>query len=114
MYGQETVVKGKTFPIALLDKETFRTLKTSRVFPETQSNLSCDTIDPGPRVKPIVTVMLNEEYGERQMSVDEAIAWFYSATSLARHGDHGIRIELTKSLADWAQADALKSGIHFS
>ncbi len=110
----ETFVKGKAFQIALLDKETFRTLKTSRVFPETQSNLSCDTMDPGLRVKPIVTVMLNEEYGERQMSVDEAIAWFYSATSIARHGDRGIRIELTKSLADWAQADALKSGIHVS
>ena len=58
--------------------------------------------------------MLNEEYGERQMSVDESIAWFFSATSLARHGDHQVRIKLTKGLADWAQADALKSGIHVS
>jgi hypothetical protein len=110
----ETFVKGKAFQIALLDKETFRILKTSRVFPVAQSNLTCHTIVPGPRVRPIVTVMLNEAYGERQMSVDESIAWFFSATSLARHGDHQVRIKLTKGLADWAQADALKSGIHVS
>ena len=108
----ETVVKGKTFPIALLDKETFRTLKTSRVFPVAQSNLTCHTIVLGPRVKPIVTVMLNEAYGERQMPIDESIAWFFSATSLARHDDHQVRIELTKGLADWAQADALKYRRH--
>ena len=74
----ETFVKGKAFQIALLDKETFRILKTSRVFPVAQSNLTCHTIVPGPRVRPIVTVMLNEAYGERQMSVDESIAWFCS------------------------------------
>jgi len=65
--------------------------------------------------KPILTVNLNEDYGERQSEVDSAIEFFQKAAYVARVGNSIEEIEKVKTvLLDWANNNALKKGINVS
>ena len=65
--------------------------------------------------KPIITVNLNEDYGERQSEVDSAIEFFQKAAYVARVGNSIEEIEKVKTvLLDWANNNALKKGINVS
>ena len=65
--------------------------------------------------KPIITVNLNEDYGERQSDVDSAIEFFQKAAYLARVGNSVDEVEKVKNvLLNWASNNALKEGINVS
>ena len=65
--------------------------------------------------KPIITVNLNEDYGERQSDVDTAIEFFQKAAYVARVGNSVEEIEKVKTvLIEWANNNALKKGINVS
>jgi hypothetical protein len=64
---------------------------------------------------PIVTINLNEDYGERQLLVDSAIKFFQQAAYVARVGKSMEEVEKVKTvLLDWANNNALKEGINVS
>lgn len=64
---------------------------------------------------PVVTVKLDERYGERDRSVEQAARWFTAAnTSLRRGTTEANRTRVKAVLADWANADALSNGIRVS
>jgi len=66
-------------------------------------------------LKPIITVNLNEDYGERQSEVDSAIKFFQKAAYVVRVGNSVEEVEKVKTvLLDWANNDALKEGINVS
>ena len=65
--------------------------------------------------KPIITVNLNEDYGERQSEADSAIEFFQKAAYVARVGNSVEEVEKVKTvLLDWANNNALKEGINVS
>ena len=65
--------------------------------------------------KPIITVNLNEDYGERQSEADSAIEFFQKAAYVARVGNSVEEVEKVKTvLLDWANNNALKKGINVS
>ena len=65
--------------------------------------------------KPIITVNLNEDYGERQSEVDSAIEFFQKAAYVARVGNSVEEVEKVKTvLLDWANNNALNKGINVS
>ena len=69
--------------------------------------------DPLP--KPIITVNLNEDYGERQSDADSALEFFQKAAYVARVGNSVEEVEKVKTvLLDWANNNALKEGINVS
>jgi len=65
--------------------------------------------------KPIITINLNEYYGERQLQADNAIEFFQQAAYVARVGKSAKEVEKVKTvLLDWASNNALKEGINVS
>jgi len=63
--------------------------------------------------KPIITVNLNEDYGERQSDADSAIEFFQKAAYVGRVGNSLNEIEKVKNvILDWASNNALKEGIN--
>lgn len=64
---------------------------------------------------PLVTIALDERYGERDRSVEQAARWFAEAnTALRRGASEESRRRVKATLIDWANADALSSGIRVS
>ena len=65
--------------------------------------------------KPIITINLNEDYGEQNTQVNSAITFFQNAAYVARVGKSEKEIEKVKTvLLDWANNNALKKGINVS
>ena len=65
--------------------------------------------------KPIITINLNEDYGEQNAQVNSAITFFQNAAYVARVGKSIEEIEKVKTvLLDWANNNALKKGINVS
>jgi len=65
--------------------------------------------------KPIITINLNEDYGERQSEVDSAMEFFQKAAYVVRVGNSVEEVEKIKTvLLDWANNNALKKGINVS
>ena len=63
--------------------------------------------------KPIITVNLNEDYGERQSDADSAIEFFQKAAYVGRVGNSLKEIQKVKNaILDWASNNALKEGIN--
>ena len=63
--------------------------------------------------KPIITVNLNEDYGERQSDADSAIEFFQKAAYVGRVGNSPKEIQKVKNtILDWASNNALKEGIN--
>ncbi len=76
---------------------------------------TCNSSPVGNALKPIVTVKLNEEYGNTSGAADLALAWMAD-----RLGDNRFRPDgesgpiLRKTLLEWADAKALRKGINVS
>ncbi len=69
----------------------------------------------GKTLKPIVTVKLNETYGEENAEVNRARKFFKNAAYVARIGNSDLEVQKVKTvLLDWAKNDALKEGINVS
>lgn len=65
--------------------------------------------------QPIITINLNEDYGEREIQVDNAIKFFQKAAYVARVGQSIEEVNKVKTLLlDWAKNNALKKGINVS
>ena len=65
--------------------------------------------------KPIITINLNEDYGERHPQADSAIEFFQKAAYVARVGKSTKEVEKVKTvLLEWANNNALKGGINVS
>ena len=65
--------------------------------------------------KPIITINLNEDYGERHLQADSAIEFFQKAAYVARVGKSTKEVEKVKTvLLEWANNNALKEGINVS
>jgi hypothetical protein len=63
--------------------------------------------------KPIISVNLNEDYGERQSDADSAIEFFQKAAYVGRVGNSLKEIQKVKNaILDWASNNALKEGIN--
>ena len=63
--------------------------------------------------KPIITVNLNEDYGERQSDADSAIEFFQKAAYVGRVGNSLKEIQKVKNaILNWASNNALKEGIN--
>ena len=63
--------------------------------------------------KPIISVNLNEDYGERQSDADSAIEFFQKAAYVGRVGNSLKEIQKVKNaILDWAINNALKEGIN--
>ena len=64
---------------------------------------------------PLVTVRLDERYGERDRSVEQAARWFTDANTALRRGtSEENRARVKAVLVDWANSDALSNGIRVS
>ena len=69
----------------------------------------------GKTPKPIVTVKLDETYGEENEEVNRAREFFKKAAYVARIGNSDLEVQKVKTvLLDWAKNDALKEGINVS
>ena len=69
----------------------------------------------GKTPKPIVTVKLDETYGEENAEVNRAREFFKKAAYVARIGNSDLEVQKVKTvLLDWAKNDALKEGINVS
>jgi len=65
--------------------------------------------------KPIITVKLDETYGEQNPEVESAREFFKQAAYVVRIGNSDSEIEKVKTvLLDWAKNNALKEGINVS
>ena len=65
--------------------------------------------------KPIITVKLDETYGEENVEVNKAREFFKQAAYVVRIGNSDSEIEKVKTvLLDWAKNNALKEGINVS
>ena len=65
--------------------------------------------------QPITSINLNEDYGERELQVDQAIKFFQKAAYVARVGKSIEEVEKVKTvLLDWSKNNALKEGINAS
>jgi len=69
----------------------------------------------GKTPKPIVTIKLDETYGEQNAEVNRAREFFKKAAYVARIGNSDLEVQKVKTvLLDWAKNDALKEGINVS
>ncbi|MEO5807889.1 alginate lyase family protein [Devosia sp.] len=64
---------------------------------------------------PIPVVKLDERYGERQATVDNALVWFERAATYVRYsGDPVARTALKAAIIKWAETNSLTKGINVS
>jgi hypothetical protein len=92
-----------------LPADYFRTAPIGSPLPHAEADVpACKAYRVGAAPKPLGTIVIPRNYGDRNLDVDFALRWFMSQLSLSR-GEGGAeeRKALKAALVEWAQADAL-------
>lgn len=113
-FEHPTYGKGKGIKIQKLPTKQFVDNQWNDPFsPKTPSTGSVSAYLNPPQ--PVITVRLNESYGSRDTRIDNAAGWFRSAATALRRGMNAEKKEkIIAVLKNWAENDALKSGINVS
>jgi len=114
-FEHPTYGKGFGYKLKKISKDNFINNSWTSPFYKYEDDNRHKAILEDPLPKPIITVNLNEDYGERQSEVDSAIEFFQKAAYVARVGNSVEEVEKVKTvLLDWANNNALNKGINVS
>lgn len=112
--------RGRAIKVGPLDAEMAAKVEFNGVFGSGESAEGCNTAEAvygslQRPPEPIVSINLDEAYGEQQHVTERAIKWFAWAAAAARFDpDSEYPQSLKITLLEWAQADALKKGVNVS
>lgn len=116
-FEHPSFAEGTSFPLTILRPEVVGSLQWRSPFTQAISAPACSIapVDFGRPPAPIPVVILDEEFGERQIEVEIAAEWFMKAATYVRFsGDPVARDALRQTLVSWAEADSLGEGINVS
>ena len=114
-FEHPTYGKGIGYKLKKISINNFKKNSWTSPFYKYEDDSRHKAILEDPLPKPIITVNLNEDYGERQSEADSAIKFFQKAAYVARVGNSVKEVEKIKTvLLDWANNNALKEGINVS
>ena len=113
-FEHPTYGKGNGIKINVLTTDQLKDVPWTDPFaPKTPTSGNVSAYSNPPQ--PVVTVRLNESYGSRDTRIDNAAGWFRSAATALRRGMNAEKKEeIIAVLKNWAENDALKSGINVS
>jgi len=114
-FEHPTYGKGIGYKLKKISKNKFKKKTWTSPFYKYDEDNKHEIYLPLTLPQPIITVNLNEDYGERQSDADSAIEFFQKAAYVGRVGNSVEEIEKVKSvILDWASNNALKEGINVS
>lgn len=114
-FEHPTYGKGISYKLKKISKNKFKRNAWTSPFYKYEENNKHKIILAETLPKPIITVNLNEDYGERQSDADSAIEFFQKAAYVGRVGNSPKEIQKVKNtILDWASNNALKEGINVS
>jgi hypothetical protein len=114
-FEHPTYGKGISYKLKKISKNKFKKNAWTSPFYKYDEDNKHEIYLPLTLPQPIITVNLNEDYGERQSDADSAIEFFQKAAYIARVGNSVEEIEKVKTaIVDWASNNALKEGINVS
>jgi len=114
-FKHPTYGKGFGYQLTKISKNDFKNNAWTTPFFQLDENFKHE-IQPSKRIlKPIVTVKIDETYGEQNEEVEIARNFFKEAAYVVRFSNSNLEIEKVKKvLIDWAKNNALKEGINVS
>ena len=114
-FEHPTYGKGFGYQLKKISNNDFKKNEWITPFFKLDGDLKHEIQLTGTIPKPIVTVKLDETYGEENAEVNRARELFKKAAYVARIGNSDLEIQKVKTvLLDWAKNDALKEGINVS
>ena len=93
--------------------------KLNNIFTKNEGNAACGgliwmnrSLNASPP-KPIKTLNISNAYGDRDLSLDNALTYFQKQSTLIRFSNDSVyKNELRETLINWAKNRSLRSGIH--
>ena len=114
-FEHPTYGKGISYKLKKISINKFKKSAWASPFYEYEEDKKHEIILGETLPKPIITVNLNEDYGERQSDADNAIEFFQKAAYVGRVGNSLKENQKVKNaILDWASNNALKEGINVS
>ena len=114
-FEHPTYGKGISYKLKKISKNKFKKNAWTSPFYKYEEGNKHEVILGEILPEPIITVNLNEDYGERQSDADSAIEFFQKAAYVGRVGNSPKEIQKVKNtILDWASNNALKEGINVS
>ena len=114
-FEHPTYGKGFGYQLKKISKNDFKNTEWITPFFKLDENFKHEIKLTGTIPKPIITVKLDETYGEENVEVNKAREFFKKAAYVVRIGDSDSEVEKVKTvLLDWAKNNALKEGINVS
>ncbi len=112
-FDMPTIAPDKALKVAKLSAQHFASVPWVSPFTPVRGAKQCamfaGRIDPP---EPILSVKLDERYGERMVNVDRAADWFRRLPTFLRMSDDPVARSLVKiAVLDWAKANAFAKGI---
>ena len=114
-FEHPTYGKGIGYKLKKISKNKFKKNTWTSPFYKYEEKNKHEIYLPLTLPQPIITVNLNEDYGERQSDADSAIEFFQKTAYVGRVGNSVEEIKKVKTvIVDWASNNALKEGINVS